>query len=763
MKKFLVPAQATVGGTDQTQGQASTTPDRVGVDFTQLAPGIAPSLSRYGFGFSRNSPATVQTGVSTVLSSGIDANVGRVGDNGTCKGFVLEETRANLVSYSRLLSSLPTAGSQVSYTSGRPSPDGSNNAQRIVVSSSGYANNENHGFVGPVVLSQWVAKGLGSGAYGAVNMDAALLGSGYTTNVYGTASVAWSRVATNPATLTGTGWCSPCDGRASTNGMTAGARDADIDFTQRELGRFATEVIATTGVASTRAGERLYLQDGSQVTTNGRASTELQFQPKGDRTAYTGSYVSILTHPNLTANLYVSSGLIAITGSNNRVQTTTTALSFSAGDTVKVWIDAGGNRTSKIQTQRTSGSMTGNMLPYSEPSSIGQLGANGAVTVSTTASWNGLDIGTNAVVFGNNSVGRYAYEPLSTSNGQSYNVSVYVKMDDGGAPVATDSNSGSDFLLVLDGSSQNNATVTQVSGSVYRVSKNITGIGTLGNCGVVKYTTNSSRSFTVTGYQARKAEWEADYIKTTGTAISSSVNVLKPAVSYALTGSGTGNYFLHSEDFSQAVWQKYHSAVSGNVLAPDNTYTAWKLTEEASTFAHGLMYNIPPGAWSFTFWVKAEERRYVQIGDGNAAAFGNLWFDLQSGSVAGNSSGLACSITSENNGYWKIKVPVSSAFTISVIANPLTSSAVGGGYGTSFPGTASYGVDVWKAQCTPQNWSTDYVKTTTSAITSEITSLLPISLTGSVDVLCNGTGSQLTSWVNKVWFHRNGSKPSWTV
>lgn len=140
-----------------------------------------------------------------------------------------------------------------------------------------------------------------------------------------------------------------------------------------------------------------------------------------------------------------------------------------------------------------------NLLTLPQSGTIGDYPSNGNVTGSTTLDILGIRTG---LVFGNNSVSRFAYKTNYTNlNGKAYRMSALIKMDDGGVPVPSVSSGTGDFSFVIDGSIiGTNIIVRRVAGTVYRCSTDRVVSAALPNNGVIKYNTQSVRSFTVTDY-----------------------------------------------------------------------------------------------------------------------------------------------------------------------------------------------------------------------------------------------------------------------
>ncbi|AOY90395.1 hypothetical protein BKK79_00060 [Cupriavidus sp. USMAA2-4] len=116
----------------------------------------------------------------------------------------------------------------------------------------------------------------------------------------------------------------------------------------------------------------------------------------------------------------------------------------------------------------------------------------------------------------------YAYKAVTLSASTQYTVSVFVKMDDGAAPsfgAATGADVSNDFAMVLGSSTigPNSFTVKALRDGVYRVSGTLTTPASPGpNLGVVKYSTNTPRTFKVTGYQIRAGAYAGSYVPTQG-------------------------------------------------------------------------------------------------------------------------------------------------------------------------------------------------------------------------------------------------------
>ncbi len=162
-----------------------------------------------------------------------------------------------------------------------------------------------------------------------------------------------------------------------------------------------------------------------------------------------------------------------------------------------------------------------NLLTNSDPATLAQLSPKDQVTVAPYAWPVGPGL-SNAVSFGDNSILRYAYQQFSVTAGTQYTLSYYVQMEDNTIPIIVGQTAPSDFVLVWQASVLT-GTATPMGNGVYRVTgtavATVTGVT---NFGAVKYTTNSTKSFKISGYQLVKGAKPGAYNKTTSATINAS-------------------------------------------------------------------------------------------------------------------------------------------------------------------------------------------------------------------------------------------------
>lgn len=135
----------------------------------------------------------------------------------------------------------------------------------------------------------------------------------------------------------------------------------------------------------------------------------------------------------------------------------------------------------------------------------------GLITASSLTGYAG------AIAFGyDGSTLSYAYKSVSSTLANTqYRVTVTVEMTDGSSPVfggAAATSALNDFGLITSGGTVNmtTATVTALGSGRFRVSVVVTtGASPPGSFGLVKYTSNTSRTFKVTAYDVRLAVYDS--------------------------------------------------------------------------------------------------------------------------------------------------------------------------------------------------------------------------------------------------------------
>ena len=176
---------------------------------------------------------------------------------------------------------------------------------------------------------------------------------------------------------------------------------------------------------------------------------------------------------------------------------------------------------------------TTNIIPYSDPTDLAQIPVKGNISIAPVGSVGAAFAG--GVAFGvNPDASQYMYysncnlQPATT-----YTLSVFVRMDDSGAPVPGGNLATKDFGAVLDVVPSTFA-VEHIGGGLYRVDCTATTRDPVGvqNVGIVKYATQSARTFKVTGFQLETPP-KTSYMATNGAAATRSPETISVPVPFS--------------------------------------------------------------------------------------------------------------------------------------------------------------------------------------------------------------------------------------
>lgn len=326
-------------------------------DFSSLSAGAA--ALPVDLSLTRASAATVQTGTSTVVTSGIGVDQARAGRrlDADPLALVIEEARTNTLLNSRNTPLWAGGGSGTTET--RPdgtAPDGSSTTATRTQGTGFGRYTQFAAETGPIYTgSFWQQQGAGGAAsarrqFGTANVD-------YTT------AVAWSRVVTTYTTVGAIFFLTPI------NSLPAG-QDVRHDLHQVELGQFATEAIVTTSGTATRAGERLTCS--SDLRDAGRVSLAITLQPKGASTQYASDMTLWYLDASNNAVINTSDRKVKITV-GGVAYTAAVAMSWSANDVLDIYVAAGGSIASEASYRVNAGAKT--TLSTGTPTTFGALGA----------------------------------------------------------------------------------------------------------------------------------------------------------------------------------------------------------------------------------------------------------------------------------------------------------------------------------------------------------------------------------------------------
>lgn len=163
-----------------------------------------------------------------------------------------------------------------------------------------------------------------------------------------------------------------------------------------------------------------------------------------------------------------------------------------------------------------------NLISISEPKTLGDIYSKSNITVDAFT-WATPSTATTCLTFGDNSIIRTSYQLYTPITGNTYTFSVYARMDDLSVPKVASSGASDDFMLLF-GTTAVAATVTSVGNNIYRLSYTGIGDATKVLWGVLKYVSNSNKTFKIIGYHLAQTNYLMPYTKTYSTAL----NTLTP-------------------------------------------------------------------------------------------------------------------------------------------------------------------------------------------------------------------------------------------
>ena len=163
------------------------------------------------------------------------------------------------------------------------------------------------------------------------------------------------------------------------------------------------------------------------------------------------------------------------------------------------------------------------------------------------------------------------------------------------------------------------------------------------------------------------------------------------------------NLLLYSQQFPNAVWVKYQSAVTVNAAtAPDSTTTATKLVPAAGLAPGFIYYNVaiifPVGTVTTTsVYVKAAELGFAFIANNNngSSTASGVCINLTTGALTNQGGSGTYSAVSVGNGWWRVSV---TSTTTTTFNSPEVSPLAAAGSYATYTGDGTSGIYIWGAQ-----------------------------------------------------------------
>lgn len=193
------------------------------------------------------------------------------------------------------------------------------------------------------------------------------------------------------------------------------------------------------------------------------------------------------------------------------------------------------------------------------------------------------------------------------------------------------------------------------------------------------------------------------YLDFVGTGVLPGTVTFSRGTNATLTGSNgliqyaPHNLLTNSEDFEAAAWTKDRvNVASNNVVAPDGTTTADKVTDTAAGANTYRIYNsvtLVAQPYTMTVYAKAAEYSWCYLRIGNAL---RAWYNLANGTVGTVDAGLTASVSDAGNGWYRLTCTIATATAGAGFG--LVGLATGNGVESYTPTTGGMGIFIWGAQ-----------------------------------------------------------------
>jgi hypothetical protein len=179
------------------------------------------------------------------------------------------------------------------------------------------------------------------------------------------------------------------------------------------------------------------------------------------------------------------------------------------------------------------------------------------------------------------------------------------------------------------------------------------------------------------------------------------------------------NLLTYSEDFANAAWTKGAvTATSNSTTAPNGTTTADTITETATTAQHVFFNSFTTSASiaTYSIYLKANGRNFATVYPQGTSMAGYATIDLSNGTIntTGGSTFLRAAIESAGNGWYRVSVALTT--TANSLACVVYLSNTLGGVSPSYAGDGTSGIFAWGAQLETGDIATNYIPTTTAAV-----------------------------------------------
>lgn len=215
------------------------------------------------------------------------------------------------------------------------------------------------------------------------------------------------------------------------------------------------------------------------------------------------------------------------------------------------------------------------------------------------------------------------------------------------------------------------------------------------------------------------------------------------------------NLALQSNVFSNASWTKTNTTIGTGITDPNGGTTAFSLAGSSATSNTKTISQSPFTSSSdiktFSIYAKANTHSFFQI---RTSASASTNFDLTNGTFQ-NGSQLFGSITSIGGGWYRCQVTSTSATANTAVLIQLVDSLSAA---VNEASTTTNSIYIWRAQAQTGDFATNYIDTTTAAVTQgPVTNLPRLDYLGSTcpQLLMEPTRTNLATYSqmfdNSIW------------
>jgi hypothetical protein len=177
------------------------------------------------------------------------------------------------------------------------------------------------------------------------------------------------------------------------------------------------------------------------------------------------------------------------------------------------------------------------------------------------------------------------------------------------------------------------------------------------------------------------------------------------------------NLALYSEQFDNAYWTKSQATITANATtAPDGTLTAEKFIEGSGSVAPECARTpiaTSNSIFTLSVFAKASERNFLIINNNDGTGSFRVWFNLTTGVIGTADAGVTAFIENVGNGWFRCGV----ARQMTAFASATSAFQIGSADGVdTYTGDGTSGIFIWGAQMELSDIATDYIPTTTTAV-----------------------------------------------